>query len=426
MIITSIESLFKKFNKRLSYQEFIEVADISYKKAMKKDFQYNSFFYYKYLLNDLVKIYFYKKNINIFQFCTCKLTIVLNLCRYYLKFIFSDRQYFIITNNDYSHIKYLTFTVGAKRARPTIYPNIIDISFENKKIKFDLKSKIMIIKKSLKNNTDPFLEAQIFITNKNISSIDFSNNIFIIEECTSMPLQIFTSIIKGKCKDILITNRGISYIPYYFYGTNIIVNNQIQYDILSKNNDNISRNFMSINNKINKYKKMDLNNLKIGFMSDLGDMIVNTTDKKKQDVFMKELSNIYNFDLEISVHPIELINNKSKYWYRNLCSNKINIRKDPDIYSFFSRMDIVVGFRSTSLFEAFSYQKPVIILDIFNDTHTEEYLNNHNTCGMVRIIKNKEEFLDAITFFSSLDKKELLNKYDNAYRNLLINRGNTY
>ena len=91
-----------------------------------------------------------------------------------------------------------------------------------------------------------------------------------------------------------------------------------------------------------------------------------------------------------------------------------------NIIDFFNNIDIMVGWISTSLFQAFLYKKPVIILDLFDDNHCINYLNENNTESMVKIVKNENEFNDAILFFRTLSTEDMNIRYLKAFEQLNI------
>ena len=419
-MIRNLEDLFKKLDKRLSYHEFIDVATKSHRKADKKIFAFNHFFYYQFLFHDLVNKYLEKKYISHLQYYLIELLVKVDSIRSCIFFLIRNRKYYCINRTFNTRYKYLTLTLGSNRLMPQGFENIKDITAPYKIVTFTLKEKLIIIMQSLKSKTLPHLEAQYIVTQRDIKYLDLSNSIIVIEECMNFEKQIFSSLIKNKCKKLIITQRGIPYVPLYFYNTEVQVNNSLTYNLLSKNNKNISYQFNYpidtkdvLPNKINK-------NIKLGYASDLGDLILNYKDKKTMDLFVSKITMNNNYHLNISIHPIELVNNKNFLWYESLLNNNIQIRQENKLEDFFNNIDIMVGWISTSLFQAFLYKKPVIILDLFDDNHCINYLNENNTESMVKIVKNENEFNDAILFFRTLSTEDMNIRYLKAFEQLNI------
>jgi hypothetical protein len=418
-LIKNLDDLFIKLDNRLPYHEFIEVAVKAHAKADKREFSFNHFLYYKFLFNDLVNKYLEKKYINKLQYYCIKILSKIDLIRLYFLFLVRDRKYYCIDRAFNTNYKYLTLTLGSRRLIPEGFTDIKNITSPYKIIKFNMHEKVSIIRSSIKKRILPHLEAQYIITKRDIEYLDLSSAVIVIEECMNFEKQIFSDIIQNTCKKLIITQRGIPYIPLYFYNAEVQVNNSLTYDLLSRNNNILYQyNYpIQVNNLSSKKINNDIN---IGYSSDLGDFILNYKDKKTIDLFMSKITIANNYRLTISIHPIELVNQKNFLWYKNLLTNNIKIREEKSIELFFDNMDIIVGWVSTSLYQAFLYKKPVIILDLFNDNHCINYLNDGNTESMVRIVKNCKEFTDAINFFKTLSVDDMNKRYLKAYQQLNI------
>lgn len=422
-LIRNLDGLFKKINKRLPYHDFIELATKSHAKADKKEFAFNHFRYYKFLLSDLIDEYLKRNFINRGQYYSIKIFIFLNTVKFYMSFIFKTRKYYRLDQSlNIQNYKYLTLTLGSKRLVPSGFDNIKDIEAPYRVYKFSIIEKISIIFNSIKKGVPPHLEAQYFILKKDIQYFDLSNSIIVIEECMDVEKQIFCDVIQEKCQELIITQRGIPYLPLYFYNVNVNVNNNISHTIQSKVNKKVSYEYnypIGLNENIIK-NKINKDKLRIGYVSDLGDFIISYKDKKEMDLFMKNISISNNYNLIISIHPIELVHKKNFIWYESLTSEKIKIRQENKINDFFNNIDILVGWLSTSLYQALLYKKPVIILDLFNDNHCVDFLNDNNAKGMVKIVKDEKEFNCAVDFFHNLTVDDMNQRYIEAYKILNI------
>ena len=279
-LIVHLFDLFKKIDKRLPYNEFIEIAIKSHAKAGNKSFSYNHFFYYKFIFENLINKYLEKKYINKFQFYFILLLSKVNLIRLYILFLMKDREYYCIDRSFNTKYKYLTLTLGIKRLMPVGFENIQDIGATYKTVSFTIKEKVTIVRKSIANQVLPHLEAQYLITKNDVKYLDLSGSIIVIEECMDFERQIFSDIIQNKCKKLIVSLRGITYISPYFYNAEVRTNNSLTYDLLSKINANVVYQFAYPLGRKNKLIKQLNYEITLGFVSDLGDFILNYRDNK--------------------------------------------------------------------------------------------------------------------------------------------------
>lgn len=413
--IKGLGDLFIKVEKRLLYFDFIDIATKSQLKANRRKFAFNHYFYYKYLYCSLLNEYKKRKYINVFEYLFAIIYIQIDRLKQIVKILMNTEEYYSVENPIKEVAKHITLTFGTNRILPKGYSGIYDLRFKEKKFKIKLNEKIKVISLSIKEDIDMIYCMQYQILQKEINSEYFNNKTIILEECMDIKTQIFASVVMEKGMELIVAQRSILYVPLYFHGAKVVCNNLLAYRQFLKTNANVvyGKNFIKSACSCKK-------NYVVGYLPDIGNFILNKTDKEKLDTFIKKISALYNIKFKVSIHPQELENIESQKYYNEFISKNIILRKEKDIFDFLESIDIVVGWMSTMIYESFVVKKPVIILDLFGDKQANVFLNDNNSHGMVKVVENEKEFVEAINFFDTLSKEDADRRYEDAYKELHI------
>ena len=149
-----------------------------------------------------------------------------------------------------------------------------------------------------------------------------------------------------------------------------------------------------------KYKKSQLKSIK-----EVKNILVltqpflelNIWNAEQKELFMEHLSRIFSLFEEskktIKLHPLE---DKEGYIYFLKDNGRVDIQKEYDTYELIDQADLVIGIYSTTLCAATILNKPIILLDLFNNINQQDW-------GGARYI-NKEISLYLIDTSQILDK----------------------
>ena len=117
-------------------------------------------------------------------------------------------------------------------------------------------------------------------------------------------------------------------------------------------------------------------------------------------------------DVHLTIHPLDNIKDYSDYLkYKN-----VTLRGDENIETYFSKIDILVTWWSTLIFQAVYCGTPVIVLDLFDDGHSDHVSNL--TDNFVRTVKSISELNIAINEFRNYSSDEKKLKQKNALKNI--------
>ena len=284
-IIRKIDDIYKKIDHRLKYDDFIELANLAHREADKCAFSFNHYFYYRYLFKLLLKEYKDRGFITTIEYLAAVLVNKLDFYRIVLKFFLKrDKCFYLKVDNSFKK-EYITFTLGKERLLPKGFENVLDLEFEYKKSNLGLATVCNIMTFAIKNGVAPSLYEQYLITKDDIVKLDIKDSIVIIEECMDFHRQIFTDLVQLKAK-VIIGQRGIPYLPLYFYKNEVICNNSLAYKSLSSLNNIITygKNYLPINQIYRTRNKV------YGYLPDIGDFIINLKDKYIMDNFISNFA----------------------------------------------------------------------------------------------------------------------------------------
>jgi hypothetical protein len=249
--------------------------------------------------------------------------------------------------------------------------------------------------------------AQFFILKKNIPKITAS--LLVIEEGVDFPVQCFVFLLRPKVAKTMLTLRGPSMFAGMKYNhDSVVVNNRITYDQLAHKNSNVSIENFPPDFNIFLYK----NNREklIGYAPDISNPILSHYKKNAMDKLF--FHKIKGQDVHLTIHPLDNIKDYSDYLkYKN-----VTLRGDENIETYFSKIDILVTWWSTLIFQAVYCGTPVIVLDLFDDGHSDHVSNL--TDNFVRTVKSISELNIAINEFRNYSSDEKKLKQKNALKNI--------
>lgn len=249
----------------------------------------------------------------------------------------------------------------------------------------------------------------------------FSNKTILIEEAMDLKQQFVLATLNSISR-IIISQRGPIYCGRYLYEKPILVDNSITMREFKKYNKKVEivyEPYLINSSAVVANYKNEIR--KIGYIADLGDSLLNRTDKINLDNFIVDWVSDRNYSLSVSVHPQELANHSKFEYYRlKFQKNKIKIREKNLLEDFFNDVDVVIGWYSTTLFQAFYVKKPVIILDLFADYPMRSFVENSE--GLMQYACNSEELEKKIHEFNRITNDDFTKKHNKA----LVNMGIKY
>ncbi|MEK6900442.1 MAG: hypothetical protein AABX05_04935, partial [Nanoarchaeota archaeon] len=151
---------------------------------------------------------------------------------------------------------------------------------------------------------------------------------------------------------------------------------------------------------------------------------LNIWDAKQKDLFMDNLSKIFMlFDgskKTIKLHPLE--EEKSYLSFFN-GSSRVEIKKEADTYSLIDQADLIIGIYSTTLCAATILNKPIILLDLFNNINPQEwgggrYINKEISLYLTdtdQALDKISNFLESFNLRQNIARRDKYIK-DNFYK----------
>jgi hypothetical protein len=421
-VYSSYEELFLKCLCRPRLQESIDLTtDIAKKAAVQKN-EFSQIYFRNALFYCFLEFYRKKKYIT-----NCEYILSLIYSKIYRgwKFIihlFLKKQFEIFDFEIVALTKNIVvFDIGNSNLIPGL-----DIDFDKIKLNYQndytptLSDRVKIFSTAFVWNVwDVKAILQFMVFSRSYSKLDIDKKLILVEEGMDIKQQFFLVLSANSKKNVIVSQRGPIYCGRYMFGFEIIVDNSVTLDKFRFFNNKVAvvkEPYLIRKNLVNHNKEKTL---VIGYIADIGDSLLNKVDKRKIDKFVIEFAHQYGYSVIVSVHPQEIVNSNRKLYYdEKFDGETLSVRTDKDIESFFNNVDIVIGWYSTALFQAFIVKKPVIILDLFFDFPMQDFVQRSE--GLMCYARSHDELNDKINYFYTLQSITFIDKYEKALKNLGI------
>lgn len=371
--------------------------------------------------------YWHNGFITSFEFILAKILRFGRLAKGFVFFLYKQnwKIYHILPQNIPDDIRYITIAFS-DRTFPTIGHTgnfeIYGIKYTKKNRRIPVKQKYCAFKYALKYRMFDFgWLIQYVCFSDSIKNIDISKREVIVEECMCIEQQLLCALLRRNSVGFTITQRGVMDIPYCFQGAKILVNNCVTYDAMKLlNNDVKYEQFYPINlqkKKCGSQNKRKNREFKLGYLTDMGNFIINFIDKKKMDEIINDVCKDLRMPCSVSIHPQE--KERGREYYENAFkSSYVNLRTELKLEEYFSNIDLLIGWNSTALFQAFLFEIPVIVLDFFADFQLKDFVAKSE--GVVVCVHTKKELACRINEFREISLEDVHEKYIRARHNLGI------
>lgn len=419
--LLSLGDIFTKIPQETHSSIIDSIVKESAEFVINKKIAFNQFYLYEYQYNRIIKLYKEIKYIGIIRYY---ISYILKSSIYeiyfYINFIFIRRHSVKLLSGTNFIEKFLIYSV----AYHDLVPAIEKVEYENISLElFEIKTsiedliKVFIIKYKYHINDFKTILEYVKITQQ-LEKIDFNNKIILVEEAQNLQQQFFLDFAKEKKLNILITARGIYSFSRYLFGFEVVTDNKISKDLFQKLNKNvlqIQKPFLLNFNMI----KSGLKNNQIGYLPEIGNHIVNFNTRQKMDLMLNELSIKHEINIYISLHRQEQSLNRADYYSRIYNSKYIKYRTEKYFEDYLNSIDILVGHKSTGLYQALLFKKPVIIMDIYNNKPWEEFITNSG--GLAKYVDSLESLYNVYLYFNSLCNEDIEVLFKEFKRNMNIN-----
>ena len=361
---------------------------------------------------NLLKLCYKRGYINIIDLILSRVYIVLYKILHVVKDIMSSRLRHWRFSNHIITDRHSTITCskGIDRAKTYLLSegSYYDVPLEKFRNNFHFKDRINVIKMMVNYRTLSYWHvAQFYILKKEKPNI--TADTLVMEEGADFVGQCFKFLFSENVLKTVLTMSTPFLVPSVRYNYNsIFVNNEISYKQLSLVNPHVALKNFPPNVDISKYKLYKSHC--IGYAPDIGNPILSLHKKNVMDkkFFENVISNEYATYL--TVHPQDDSDIYSKF----IENSVVNLRSSGSLEMYLSRIDILVTWWSSLIFQALYCGVPVIVLDLFDDGHSSHVSNL--TDNFVRTVKSISELNMVINEIRnySFDEKKL--KHEIAMR----------
>jgi|SaaInlLV_10m_DNA_3_1039740.scaffolds.fasta_scaffold01180_5 hypothetical protein len=361
---------------------------------------------------NLLRLTYKRGYINIMDFTLSRFYIVLYKILHVVKDVTSSRlrHWRFSDSSTIDGYSTITCSKGIDRAKTYLLSKDMnyDVPLEICRNNFHLKDRINVIKMMLGYRTLSYWHvAQFYILKKEKPHIIADT--LIMEEGGDFVGQCFKFLFSENVLKTVLTISTPFLTPSVKYNyDSIIVNNEISYRQLSLVNPRVTLKGFPPNVDIAKYKPYKARC--IGYAPDIGNPVLSLHKKSAMDKKFFENVIFNGYSTCLTVHPQDNSDTYSKY----IKSGFLTLRNGGSLESYLSRIDILVTWWSSLIFQALYCGIPVIVLDLFDDGHSDHVSNL--TDDFVRTVKTIPELNVAINEFRnySFDEKKL--KHENAMR----------
>jgi len=353
----------------------------------------------------LLRVCYKRGYINIIDFILSRFYMLLYKILRLVKDISSSRlrHWRFSDSNIVDEYPTITCSKGIDRAKSYLLLKdmIYDVPLEKCRNNFHLKDRINVIKMMLSYRTLSYWHvAQFYILKKEKPHI--IANTLIMEEGGDFVGKCFKFLFSENVSKTILTMATPHLTPSVKYNyDSIITNNEISYRQLSLVNPQVTLKGFPPNVDIAKYKPYKAHC--IGYAPDIGNPVLSLHKKKAMDKKFFENIIFNEHSACLTVHPQDSSDNYSKY----IKSTFLTLRNGASLESYLSRIDILVTWWSSLIFQALYCGIPVIVLDLFDDGHSDHVSNL--TDNFVQTVKTIPELNMAINEFRnySFDEKKL-------------------
>ncbi len=138
-----------------------------------------------------------------------------------------------------------------------------------------------------------------------------------------------------------------------------------------------------------------------------------TPETRKQflSFVYKSIKELPNYQFVIKLHPIDIFEDYKKVLSDIDANHKILLYKEIDLYRLISISDIVMTVNSTVALEAMIINKPVIIIDFYNQSSDMPYV----TSGAVSVVCSPKSLTDQIKRLSDEKERNIALKLQDAF-----------
>jgi hypothetical protein len=346
---------------------------------------------------ELVKHCYKKGYIDCIDYIFSRLYFVIYKILLIIKSILSPKMKHWEFYNKYENAKYkfISCTKGIDRATPPRLNtcDIYDIPLEKCKNNLSFFDRINVLFMMMYYKYYSYWHvAQFYILKKYVPNI--CAEALVIEEGGDFVGQCIYFLLKNNVNKTLLTMSAPLITPAVKYDfDSIFVNNALSYKAISHINSNVSLKEFPPQINIRNYNAFQEHC--IGYAPDIGNPILSFSKKNTMDKLFFE--NCYNNHLStyLTIHPQDDSNNYTSFIENKLITKRTNV----SLEEYLSNIDILVTWWSTLIFQASFCKIPVIILDLFEDGHSE-IVNTFND-NLIRTVISISELNTTITEFRS-------------------------
>jgi hypothetical protein len=419
-IFKNYTDIFLKCNNRISGDLNYRIMEDSAYYGSKLSIAFSNYYYQKRRTSVLLRTYQKK---GIISFLEAYISIVYINIRSILKLLkdslsVSRFELYHITRFNYSH-SHLTFDGGVERLTPvnnSISYEAIEIDSYIRKVKISERTNVLL--GCLKRRVYSFsLILQYNTLYKEFDRIDFGSKSIFVEEARNITQLCFLEYAKMKKLNITIGYRGIPPISRYYFGFKVVTTNKVAFNRLNKYNGSVYQTRVPY---LLDFTKLRTNRPKsgiIGYLTEIGNSGITYHEKEILDNTVIEFSKENKVRTIVSLHPQE-IKLKSEYYQNKFHNDNIEFRKDKLIESYLNSIDILVGFTSTAIFQAFLAGVPTIILDYFNDRPMCDLVKNSN--GLIKYATDSTSLKQHYKYFKELDIETIQDIHSIALNNIEV------
>ncbi len=310
------------------------------------------------------------------------------------------------------------FTRGAANIVSCFFggSSVLDVPCETARVRFTPSQRLRLLRLLWRNlSPDVWHAAQHLILELQLEGTKVSAREFVVEEGGDYTVSVVTYLVRSRIPTLTLTLRT----PYFYAGRpgygfdRILTNNRLDLAALVAKNPRVELVAAFPDVVLAKRARPPMAAPVLGFFADIGNYLLNRRDKIRHDQAMAEFAAAQGVSLRVTVHPQERTLNRA--YYREHFPDA-RFREQGTMDEWLDGVDVVAGWWSTIVFQAFCKRVPVILLDFAGDGQGAAF--EAWTDGMVVRARDEAEFVAHWHRFRAMEVLERDQRYDRAFTRL--------